>query len=129
MDPTLFILNFFIMSQKKFTAHNYTHRGFVTKLPSVTIPGQVMSLTQILDRFRRGQSVQSFPPVYNPEFPPGYEELSKIEKIELAREQSSKVNQMRRSLLQKAADEKAQEQAAKEAAKQAAQGASDTPEQ
>jgi len=110
-----FLTNHFYIMQKKITAHNYAHKGFEFTQPSVTVPGQVHSIKQILERFRRGQGVQSFPGVYNPEVPPGYETMDKIERIEAAREQAAKVSRMRADLLRKEANEKAAKQAVKEA--------------
>lgn len=87
--------------KKVITAHNYVRRGFEFKKPSLTVPGQVLPIRTVLDRFRRGQSVQSFNPVYNPDLPPGYEAMDKIERIEAARAQARNVARMRRALSEK----------------------------
>lgn len=92
------------MSQRKkvVTAHNYVRSGYVfSDKPSLTVPGQVLPIRTVLDRFRRGQSVQSFNPVYNPDLPPGYESMDKIERIEAARAQAQKVARMRKALSDK----------------------------
>lgn len=89
--------------KKLVTAHNFVPRGFSPreKKPSLTVPGQVLPLRTVLERFRRGQSVQSFNPVYNEDFPPGYESLDKIERIEMARSAAADVQRMRRALADK----------------------------
>lgn len=91
------------MQRKKLvTAHNYVRSGYVfSDKPSLTVPGQVLPIRTILDRFRRGQSVQSFTPIYNPDFPPGYEGMDKIERIEAARAQADNVARIRRALSDK----------------------------
>lgn len=83
------------------TTHNYRHKGYVPKGPgSQTIPGQTLSLKQVQERFRRGQSVnvQSYPAVYNPAFPPDLENLSPLDRKDLARQQAAKVSSMRAEL-------------------------------
>lgn len=111
--------------QKKITAHNYAHKGFCFTQPSMTVPNQVNSIGKVLERFQRGQGVQSFPGVYNPEFPPDFDKLDKIGKIEAAREMQKKASRMRSILQQREADEKAAKQAAKEAEAAAQKSASD----
>lgn len=88
------------MSQRKkiVTAHNFVPSGYECKKPGLTVPGQTLSLRSVLDRYRRGQSVQTFSPVYNPEMPVGYENLTKIEKIEMARQQPYHVARIRKAL-------------------------------
>lgn len=72
---------------------------------SVTVPGQVFSIREIRARYQRGQAVQSFAGVYNPDFPPGYETMSKIERIEALRAVSQNVRDQR-NVLQRDADVK-----------------------
>lgn len=86
--------------KKVITAHNFVRKGYSPEKPSpsLTVPGQVLSIRTVLDRFRRGQSVQSFSPVYNPDIPPGFENMDKIERIEAARVQRSSVERMRKAL-------------------------------
>lgn len=91
--------------QFKVTAHNYKRKGFSSNMPSITVPGQVVPVRRILERFRAGQSVQTFPAVYNPDLPPGYEKLDKIGKIEAAREQAEIVDSLRSRLQKQAIDE------------------------
>lgn len=80
------------------TQSNYKTKGFTFTQKSLTIPGQVLSVKQIRDRYQRGQSVQSFAGVYNPDVPPGYEKMTKIERIEALRQVSSQVHTMRDTL-------------------------------
>jgi len=87
--------------KKVITAHNFRRTGFEFSKSSLTVPGQVLPIRTVLDRFRRGQAIQSFNPVYNPEVPPGYEGLDKIERIEAAREQANKVARIRQALANK----------------------------
>jgi len=88
--------------KKVITAHNYVPKGYTCKpSSSLTVPGQVLPIRSVLDRFRRGQSVQSFTPVYNSDMPPGYESMDKIERIEAARAQKATVERMRQALAAK----------------------------
>jgi len=89
--------------KKVITAHNFVRKGYSSEKPSptLTVPGQVLPIRTIMDRFRRGQSVQSFTPVYNPDLPPGFESMDKIERIEAARAQKASVERMRRALSEK----------------------------
>lgn len=83
------------------TSFNYRHKGYEPKGPgSMTIPGQTLSLKQVQERFRRGQSVnvQSYPAVYNPLIPPGLENLNVLDRKDLARQQAAKVSSMRAEL-------------------------------
>lgn len=100
--------------KKVVTAHNYVRKGYPSEKPSLTIPGQVLPIRTVLDRFRRGQSVQSFAPVYNEEFPPGYEKLDQIERIEFAREQAKEVARQRRILQARDAEAKRKKEQAAE---------------
>lgn len=53
---------------------------------SVTVPDQVLPLRTIVERFVRGDDVQRFPAVYDEDsIPAGFEYLSKMEKIEMAK--------------------------------------------
>lgn len=87
--------------KKIVTAHNYVRKGFISHKPSCTVPGQVLPMRTVLDRFRRGQGIQSFSGVYNPDIPPGIENLNKIDRIEAARAQANKVAQIRKALADK----------------------------
>lgn len=60
--------------------------GFVFQDPGLTVPGQVLDLRTIRDRYSRGQSVVSYPGEYDSPIPEGYENMTKIERIEFARE-------------------------------------------
>jgi len=101
-----FISKLFVMSEQRkkvITAHNFVRKGYSPseKKPFLTVPGQVLPIRTVLDRFRRGQSVQSFNPVYNPDLPPGFENMDKIERIEAARVQAANVERIRRALSDK----------------------------
>jgi len=67
------------------TYFNYKQKPGYETGASLTVPGQVLTLRQIRDRFQRGQQVEVFQPVYNPDFPPEFDKLSKIERIEMSR--------------------------------------------
>lgn len=58
----------------------------VNTSPSVTIPGQTLSLRQLLDRYVRGQSVEVFEPVYDDTMPEGIEHMDKFDRLDMARE-------------------------------------------
>lgn len=53
--------------------------------PSLTVPGQTLSLKELLNRFTRGQSVETFQPVYDDGYYPETDRLDKLEKLDLAR--------------------------------------------
>lgn len=110
--------------KKVVTAHNYVRKGYTFEKPSLTVPGQTLPVRTVLDRFRRGQSVQSFTPVYNPEFPAGYERLNKLDRIDLAREQAAEVQRQRSILAARDAQAKRSAAQAEQAAKK---GAADVP--
>lgn len=85
------------------TAFSYKHSGYEPKDKlSLTVPGQVLSLKQIQDRFRRGQSVnvKTYAPVYNPDFPPGDENLNVFDRMDKAREAAVEVARQKRVLEQ-----------------------------
>lgn len=68
-------------------------------LPSLTVPAQTLSLRALIERYTRGQGVETFQPTYtdDPLIPDNYERMSKIERLEHAREmQSDLVQQMER---------------------------------
>lgn len=100
----LFVNFNFSYMKKIVTAHNYERKGYSSNMPSLTVPGQVLSLRSIRDRFQRGQSVETFSSkaVYNESFPPGYESMDKIERIEAVRANASRISAMRNELSAKA---------------------------
>jgi len=87
---------------KKITnCRNYDHKTTVNERytkPSLTIPGQTLSLQQLLERYVRGSNVERFNGVYTHEVPPGMENLTKIEKIEMARNLKNNVQDIRKTL-------------------------------
>lgn len=58
--------------------------GEVFKLPSLTVPGMVPSLRELLDRYVRGENVAQFNPIYddNPLIPDNFERLDFAEREE-----------------------------------------------
>jgi len=75
-------------------------------LPSLTQPSQTLSLRTLIERYTRGQSVETFQPTYTDDtlIPDNYERLTEIERLEYAREmQSDLAEQVKRARPQKAA--------------------------
>lgn len=56
------------------------------KRPSLTVPGQTLSLKQLLDRYVKGQDVDVFTPQYSedPDIPDNLEKMDTLEKLDLA---------------------------------------------
>lgn len=73
--------------------------GYAHTTPSLTVPGQVLELRQIRERYTRGQSVVSYPGAYDSPLPPGYENLSKIEKLEFARANKDSIENIRSGII------------------------------
>lgn len=82
------------------TQANYVPRGYrpATKQLSLTQPGQVLSIRAIYDRFRRGQGVTTYQAGYNSDVPPGLENLNKLDRIDLMRQNSSNIAKIREVL-------------------------------
>lgn len=75
------------------------YKGYKTKGVSKTVPGQSMSITKVVERFQRGQSVEMFRSGgYDESVPPGLERLDKIERIEYARENAKRIQKIREHL-------------------------------
>ena len=91
---------------------NYKTKGFTFNSPSLTVPGQVLSIKTIAERFRRGQGIQSYTPSYNPDIPPGIENLNKLERIDALRYAAKNVQNIRENL-QNAAKTQKQDEAEK----------------
>lgn len=73
-----------IINQHTYRMKN--HRRYETNAkPSLTVPGQTLSLKELLARYTRGQSVETFTPIYDDGYYPETDRMDKIEKIELAR--------------------------------------------
>lgn len=87
----------------------------------MTIPGQVLPVRKILDRYRRGQSVTTFSSGYEPHLPAGVENLDKIERIELARKMQAEVPRQRQVLRDRQDAERREKE--KESAQQQLAGA------
>lgn len=77
-----------------------------TKLPSQTVPGQVLELDEVLARYTRGQDVQVFTPQYDGEedeevLPANLHKLDKVERAELARTTSVFMQNLRNKLIER----------------------------
>jgi len=68
--------------------YNYLTIGEVNTLPSCTIPDQALSIKEMLARYVRGQSVETFTPVYtdNEFIPDNLERMDVFERAELAKQ-------------------------------------------
>lgn len=54
--------------------------------PSLTIPGQTRTLSEIVERFIRGDSTEVFKGTFSETFPPGFENLTELERLEMSRD-------------------------------------------
>jgi len=56
-------------------------------LPSMTIPGQTLSLKQLLERYVRGETITTFSPTFSgdDDLPDGIEKLDPMDRIDMAR--------------------------------------------
>jgi len=84
-----------IINQHTYAAKN--HRRYETNdLPSKTVPGQTLSLKTLLERFTRGQGVETYTPIYDDSgtYPDNLERMDKMEKLELARGIKSKIKEV-----------------------------------
>lgn len=59
--------------------------------PSLTVPDQAMPIKEILQRYVRGQEVKQFTPVYDDDIAPGYEGMDEIERLNLARDMKTQL--------------------------------------
>lgn len=67
--------------------------------PSLTVPGQTLSLQQLLDRYVRGENVKVFTPVYlgeDSDIPSDLERLDPFERMDMAREIRTAIDGHRR---------------------------------
>jgi len=86
---------------KKIFSHSHPPppQGETFEKPSLTVPNQALSVEEILKRYVRGQDVQTFQPTYNDsEDLVGYENLSRIEAAEFAKENAQKVFAIQKDL-------------------------------
>jgi len=59
---------------------------------SLTVPGQTLSLKQILEKYVRGEHVEVFTPVFTDEdIPADLERMTEIDRLELARDIKEKI--------------------------------------
>lgn len=72
--------------------------------PSLTVPGMVMSLAEMLKRYVRGENVTVFEPVYTDlDIPDNLELMGEIERLDMARNLDAGIRQ-HRSKMTKAKD-------------------------
>jgi len=65
--------------------------------PSLTVPGQSQDIKTLIDRYVRGQNIATFNPIYDDDnnLPLGLENLSPIERIALAQDIKSNIEDFR----------------------------------
>lgn len=94
---------------QKLSEYDYTkQKAENTTGPSLTMPGQTLSLKDLLKNYTRGGAVATLTPVYtsdeNGQIPdeilngPDFEKLTHIERIELARETKAHIAEMQEQL-------------------------------
>lgn len=101
-------------------------KGYKFTQESLTVPGQVLDLRTIRDRYSRGQSVVSYAGEYDSPLPPGYENMDKIQKLEYARQVKTNVEEIRRAVEEKerlATEKRRQDDISAEVAKKIAESA------
>lgn len=94
-----------IVNWKTYGFPNFRNDGRERSLlPSLTIPGQVRPLDELLKMYTRGQDVESYQPVYNgdTEFP-DVSRLSPLDRIDLSREVGNQIASQRSRLAAKSA--------------------------
>lgn len=75
--------------------------GEVNTKPSLSIPGQTLSLEELIRRYTRGQSVETFAPVYHGDddlIPVNWERMSEMERLDLSREIKGHLDDARRAI-------------------------------
>lgn len=101
-------------------------KGYAFTQESLTVPGQVLDLRTIRDRYSRGQSVVSYAGEYDSPLPPGYENMDKIQKLEYARQVKTNVEEIRKAVEEKerlATEKRRQDDISAEVAKKIAESA------
>lgn len=86
-----------IVNWKTYGFPNFRNDGRErSDLPSLTIPGQVRPLDELLKMYTRGQDVETHQPVYNgdTEFP-DVSRLSTLDRLDLSREVGQQIESMR----------------------------------
>lgn len=110
--------------------YNYkAQKGEMNNKPSMTIPDQTMGITELLQRFTRGQSVATFEPIYEFEDDvpmedmidmPDISKLDVFDKMELGRQVQEAIKDTREKLVARyiEAQEKKDKKIADKASKQ-----------
>lgn len=82
--------------------------GEINDLPSKTIPGMTLSLEELVKRYVRGDSVQTFMPSYtdDPDMPDNIDRLDEIERLDMARQLKAGIEDYR---VKKSAEKKVKE--------------------
>lgn len=93
---------------------NTNRIGEINDKPSMTVPGQTLSLKELLLRYTRGQDVQVYQPVYagdDPDFPDHLEYMDPQERLDAARSIQGAIYdaQVRNAQLERAAQDAAKE--------------------
>lgn len=63
---------------------------------SATIPGQTLSLKELLTRYTRGQSIETFTPVYDEGYYPDTSRMDKLDKLDLARQLKTSIEDIQK---------------------------------
>lgn len=67
---------------------------FHDKAPSKTVPGQDVSIAELIRRYTRGENITVFEPVYNEDFSSEFVKLDRQDAAMAARELKRKVKEM-----------------------------------
>lgn len=97
----------FICSHSNYHLVQYRNCEYeVFTKPSQTVPGMVMSLSEMLARYVRGEQVTVFTPVYagNDELMPDVERMDAMDRLDLARSLRSSIDVERNRPRRKPAD-------------------------
>lgn len=86
-------------------------RGETFKEPSLTVPGQTLSLRDLLDRYVRGGEVATFNPVYTGEEEdyPDLERMSEMDRIDYANELKAYIEDERVKIVKRRGAKKEEE--------------------
>lgn len=102
--------------------HNAVKMGLMNPIaevnfgPSLTVPGQTLSLKQLLQRYVRGDSIATFQPMFSDDLDvPDYEYMDELDRLDMAHQLKNVVNDTRETLTarQKERAEKEKEKQAK----------------
>lgn len=72
------------------------HKAFISERPSKTVPGQDMPIRELVDRYVRGQNVETFTPTYTDEIDPTYFKMDKQDSAMAARHIKRQIERERR---------------------------------